>query len=113
VSRAAYVRVLLALYCGLSETAARRPSPADRRLAFQLFDQAIPLDTLETALLLAAARRTTRPPDLPPLPPIRSLAYFLPVIAELRLDPPNPGYLDYLRWRARRNDQIPTVLGER
>ena len=50
---------------------------------------------VQTALLLALNRREARAPDLPPLPPIRSLAYFLPIIEELRLNPPEPGYLTY------------------
>lgn len=99
MSRADYIRDLLALFCGLPHVAARRPSPTDRRLAAQWFDEGVSLDTIETALLLAIARRSTRPPDLPPLSPIRSLAYFLPVIEELCLNPTDAGYLSYLRLR--------------
>jgi hypothetical protein len=46
---------------------------------------------------LALARRNARPPDADPLPPIRSLHYFMPVIDELPPGPPPEGYLDYLR----------------
>ncbi|HVT17230.1 MAG TPA: hypothetical protein VHQ90_13750 [Thermoanaerobaculia bacterium] len=99
MSRADYVHTLLGLYCGLPHTAARKPFPPDRRLAAHLFDQGVLLKTIENAFLLATARRATRPPDLPPLPPIRSLAYFLPVIEELTTHPPDPGYLAYLRLR--------------
>ena len=81
--RPLYTRQLLDLYCGLPHTAARRPSPYDRQLAHQLWDQNIPLETIEAAFLLAIARRSSREPSLQPLPPIRSLAYFLPVIQEL------------------------------
>ena len=91
---------LLDLYCGLAQTAARRPSPADRRLAAELCRQGLAFDLLEGALLLAVARRNCRPPQAPPLPPIRSLAYFLPVLEELRQAPPHPDYLQYLRSRA-------------
>jgi hypothetical protein len=97
MSRALYIRTLLELYCDLPHTAARRPSPLDQRLAAQLFDQGIPLDTIEAAFLLAIARRNRRDPQALILPPIRSLAYFLPVIEELRLHPPDPAYLRYLR----------------
>jgi len=100
MSRSQDVQRLLDLYCGLPHTAARRPSAADRRLAVQLCDQPIAFDLIETALLLAIARRNARNPQAPPLPPIRSLAYFLPVIEELRLYPPHPDYLRYLRSRA-------------
>jgi hypothetical protein len=99
VSRATYVRAVLSLYCALPHTAARRPSPSDRRLAAQWFDQGVALATIEAALLLAIARRSGRPLDLPPLPLVRSLAYFLPVVEELRLDPLDLGDLAFLRER--------------
>ena len=46
---------------------------------------------------LATARRNARPTDFNPLPPIRSLHYFLPVIDELPQGTPPDGYLNYLR----------------
>ena len=52
---------------------------------------------MEAALPLATLRRLSRPSELPPLPRIRSLAYFLPVIAELQQQPLPDGNLDYLR----------------
>jgi hypothetical protein len=116
MTQAVYVRTLLELYCGLPHTAVRRPTPQDRRIAADLFEQGVPLYLAEMALLLALGRRSTRPPELPPLQPIRSLAYFLPVLEELRLEPPDPDYLDYLRGlqdRLRPGDRIPTVSGER
>jgi hypothetical protein len=94
------IKRLLDLYCGLPHTAARRPSAADRRLAAQLCDQDISLDLIEAAFLLAIARRNCRSSQDQPLPPIRSLAYFLPVVEELRLQPPHPDYLRFLRSRA-------------
>lgn len=97
MSRRSDVQRLLDLYCGLPHTAARRPSVNDRRLATRLCNQNLAFDLIEAALLLAIARRNRRDPQAPPLPPIRSLAYFLPVIEELRLNPPNPDYLRYLR----------------
>jgi len=56
---------------------------------------------VETALLLACLRRIVRPADLPPLPRIRSLAYFQPVMEELREHPAPGGYLQYLRLKLR------------
>lgn len=99
-SRRSDVQRLLDLYCGLPHTAARRPSANDRWLATQLCDQAIASDIIEAAFLLAIARRNRRDPQALPLPPIRSLAYFIPVIEELRLNPPHPDYLRYLRFSA-------------
>jgi hypothetical protein len=97
--RQAYVQAVLALYLRLSG-AATRPRPADRRLAVELHRRAIPLDVVEIALRLAVARRVARPADAQPLPPVRSLHYFLPVIDELPPGPPPDGYLDYLRDQA-------------
>ena len=65
LSRDEYLRRLLDSYCGLPHTAARRPSRNDRLLAGQLFNRRIPLDLIETAFLLAIARRTFRDPQGP------------------------------------------------
>jgi len=91
-----YVAAVLTLYADLPDTPVR-PSPADQSLARKLFADAVPLALIESALLLGALRRLSRPQHLPPLPKIRSLAYFLPVIEELQLQPLPDGYLDYLR----------------
>jgi hypothetical protein len=77
--------------------AATRPRTADRLLALDLHRRDVPLEIVEIALRLAVARRTARPPHLPPLPPVRSLHYFLPLIEQLPASPPPDGYLDYLR----------------
>ena len=54
----------------------------------------MPLRTVRDALVLAAARRTLR--SGPPLLPVRTLHYFLPVIEEILEQPPDPGYVEYL-----------------
>ena len=77
----------------------------DQSLANKLHQQAVPLALVESALLLATLRRLSRPSELPPLPKIRSLAYFLPVIAELQQLPLPDGYLDYLRLKLRKLSQ--------
>jgi hypothetical protein len=91
-----YVETVLTLYYKLPDTP-NRHSRYDRRLALQLYQQQLPLSLIENAFLLATARRLLRDPAYPPLNPIRSLHYFLPVIAELRDQPPPPAYFDYLR----------------
>ena len=73
--------------------------PEDRRLAAALYDRGVSLDQIDAALLLATTRRTFRPKDAPPLNPVRSLHFFLPVLYEILLDPPDPDYLRYLRWK--------------
>jgi hypothetical protein len=56
---------------------------------------------VESAFLLASVRRLGRSPDLPPLSPIRSLAYFLPVVQEILEKQVNDDYLQYLRLKVR------------
>jgi hypothetical protein len=58
--------------------------------------QAVPLPVVHAALMLATARRTLRSSHLMPLPPVRTLHYFLPVIEEVLHSPPDPGYVEYL-----------------
>jgi hypothetical protein len=93
-----YVRRLLEVYCATPGTCgtARRP---DRLLAAQLHQRGVPLEVVENALILAAARRLARPADAPPLAIIRSLAYFSPVIDEVLTLPVSPEYFRYLRQR--------------
>jgi hypothetical protein len=99
-----YVAAVLTLYLDLPDTPLR-PSPLDQALANRLHQQAVPLVLVESALLLATLRRLSRASELPPLPKIRSLAYFLPVIAELQQLPLPDGYLDYLRLKLRKLSQ--------
>ena len=98
---ALYVAAVLTLYLDLPDTPSRASIP-DQRQARICFDRGVSLEVVETALLLACLRRTVRPADVPPLPRIRSLAYFQPVIEELREHPAPAGYLQYLRLKLRR-----------
>jgi hypothetical protein len=93
---AAYVATLIMLYVDLPDTPLR-PGPQDQATARRLYQENVPLSLAETALLLGTLRRLVRNSDLPPLAPIRSLAYFQPVITELQQQPLPNGYLDYLR----------------
>ena len=97
---ALYVTAVLLLYLDLPDTPSR-PSEADQSLARKLHKDAVPLSLVESALLLGSLRRIERPSERPPLPRIRSLAYFLPVIAEMQQMPPLHGYLEYLRLKFR------------
>jgi hypothetical protein len=101
---AAYVAAVLMLYTDLPDTPLR-PSPMDQSVARKLHQEAVPLSLVESALLLATLRRLGRPSELPPLPKIRSLAYFLPVIAELQQQPLPDGYIDYLRLKLQKQPQ--------
>jgi hypothetical protein len=57
----------------------------------------VSLETVANALTLAAARRSARPADAPPLGIVRSLAYFSPVIEEVLLLKAGPEYFQHLR----------------
>ena len=93
-----YVETLLDIYLGLPETPSQA-TPSDIRLTHSLYQQRIPLEIVEAAMLLDSVRRLFRDPSLPPLPPIRSLNCFLPVISEISANPLPEGYLHYLRFK--------------
>lgn len=106
-----YLEAVLTAYSSLPETPTR-PSRQDRRLARDLCRRGVSLRTVRTALLLAAARRTLR--SGPPLAPVRTLHYFLPVIEEVLEQPPDPGYVDYLAAKLKPfASQKNALLGER
>ena len=97
---ASYVAAVVTLYVELPDTPLRA-SVSDQWLARRFHDDEVPLHVVEAALLLGSLRRLTRPADAPRLSPIRSLAYFRPVIDELRAHPAPESYLDYLRLKFR------------
>src|SRR5271156_3621723 len=96
MERSDYVRQVLDVYRSTPGTTGvvRR---ADRLFAAQLYDRGIPVNVIENALILAAARRSARPADAPPLATIRSLVYFAPVIEEVSQLKAGPEYFQYLR----------------
>jgi len=97
---ASYIAAVLTLYINLPDTPLRA-SVSDQWLARRFHDDGIPLHAVETALFLGSLRRLIRPAGAPRLSPIRSLAYFRPVIDELQAHPVPDGYLDYLRLKLR------------
>ena len=101
ISREEYVRKVLAAYRHTPGTTgiARQP---DRLLAGQLYQRGVPLTAVENALVLAAARRLLRPASTPPLATVRSLAYFLPVIEEVRELKISEEYFQHVRRRLQR-----------
>ena len=94
----AYVRAVHLLYLQIPNTSGRF-SRSDRQLAQVLHHRGIPIDVIRSALLLATARRVCRNPACPPLPPVRSLHYFLPVLDEILLQPLPNGHLQYLEFK--------------
>jgi hypothetical protein len=105
------VRAVLGRYLWLPDTP-NQTSRNDRRLATMLFERGVPLLMIEAALLLAATRRALREPWFAPLPRVRSLHYFLPVIAEVLENPRDPD-LEYLTCLLRRLRPLADVKAAR
>ena len=98
VSKSEYIRKVLEAYRRMpGATGTIRPN--DRVLAAALFDRGVPLTAVENALVLAAARRIFRSPHAPPLQPVRSLHYLLPVIEEVLAAHVTPDYYRYLQFK--------------
>ena len=91
-----YVEIVVDTYSSMPGITGRA-SRQDRRLARSLDEQGVPLDIVVAAIVIGTARRTLRSANKPPLPPVRTLAYFMGVVEELLADPPDPGYVAYLR----------------
>jgi hypothetical protein len=104
VERHLYVKAVLDHYRRTPGTLGH-VRPEDRRLAGILYDRGVSLEQVDAALLLATVRRTFRPRDAAPLNPVRSLYYILPLLDEVRLNPPDPGYLRYLQSKLERLPQ--------
>ena len=107
---ASYMASVVTLYLQMPDTP-MRVSVSDQWLARHFHQDGIPLETVETALLLGSLRRLIRPADAPRLSPIRSLAYFRPVIDELQENPAPENYRDYLRLKLRQAAKTPPADG--
>lgn len=99
VAGPAYVAAVLVLYIELPDTP-RTASAYDQAVARSLFQRGVPLDIVESALLLGSLRRRNRPQGALPLPPVRSLAYFASNIDQILQQPLPAGYREYLRSKA-------------
>jgi len=92
----AYQLAVIGMYLDLPDTPAN-VSLSDQQLARRWCERGVPLRTVETALLLGSLRRLLRPAAAPRLAPVRSLAYFQPVVEELLQMPVPDGYCVYLQ----------------
>jgi len=97
----AYIRQVLEAYRRTPGTTGTVRGP-DRIVAAQLYQRGVALSVVENAFVLAAARRLTRPANAVPLGTIRSLAYFLPLIAEVLELRVSPDYFQHLRHKLAR-----------
>jgi hypothetical protein len=86
---ARYAREVLRLYRA-TPTVLGHVRRADRLLARQLYDQGVPLYAVRNALIIGTARRVLHNAFSTPMPPVRCLHYFLPLVREILERP--PGY---------------------
>jgi hypothetical protein len=106
MSKPKFVEQVLSLYLRAEGTAGRI-SRSDRQLVENWYEQGVTIEEIETAFVLTMARRRFRDPALPPLDPIRSLHYFVPVLGEVRAKSVPVDYVGYLRHKlARSRDGI-------
>jgi len=97
-NRQIYIQTVLNLYVKMPGTL-HRVCPNDRVLAERWFARQIPIPIVEIALLLGAGRRICRRQDALKLAPIRSIAYFAPVVEEVVAQPLPATYIQYLRFK--------------
>lgn len=96
MTRPEYRLAVRALYLQFTSN---RLSRYDQRLVDELFSRQVSIDVIRSALILGSARRLSRDPKAPPLPPVRSFYYFRHLIDEI-LDKPLPhGYIDFIELR--------------
>jgi hypothetical protein len=93
-----YVEAVLDCYLRLPGTSSVT-SRYDRRCAQQLYRRGVPLEVVRSAMVVAVARRTFRRGG--PLPRVRAVHYFMPVIEEMLEFPCDPGYVQYLEQQLR------------
>jgi hypothetical protein len=93
-----YVRAILDCYLWLPGTGTVI-SRHDRRCVRGLFRRGVPLGVVKSAMVVAVARRTFRSGG--PLPRVRAMHYFLPVIEELLEWPCDSEYIHYLEHKLR------------
>jgi hypothetical protein len=91
-----YIRTLLDIYAHTPGVAVSARG-SDQILAGCLFDRHIPIDVVESALLLGSARRMVSSLNGAVLSPVRSLHYFAPIVEEVLRQPLPPNYVHYLR----------------
>ena len=82
-----------------------RYSAADRQLAAQWFQQEVPLDNIEQAILLGCGRKYVSWLNGGQGQPIGSLHYFSPILEEVAVSPLSDSYRAFNRWQVWRLEQ--------
>ncbi len=97
MKRTDYLAEVIRLYLRAPDTP-RKARRRDWAVAATLYKLGIPLQTVAHAIRLAALRRYLRDPDLGPLEPIHSLAYYRTVIDQMDPLALDPGYIEHVAW---------------
>ncbi len=98
MKRADYLAEVIRLYL-LAPDTPRKARRRDWAIADALYKLEIPLQTVAHAIRLAALRRHLRDPEVGPLEPVYSLAYYRSVIDQLDPLALDPGYVEYVAWK--------------
>ncbi len=98
MKRTEYLAEIIRLYL-LAPDTPRKASRRDWAVAGTLYRKGIPLQTVAHAIRLATLRRHLRDPQLGPLEPIHSLAYYRTVIDQMDPLALDPGYIDFTAWK--------------
>jgi hypothetical protein len=98
VKRADYLAEVIRLYLGAPDTP-RKARRRDWAIAGTLYRLGIPLQTVAHSIRMAALRRHLRDPELGPLEPIYSLAYYRTVIDQLDPLALDPSFVKYIAWK--------------
>jgi len=106
---ASYVASVVTLYLECRTRPCESASPTNAGRHFH--EIAFPLETVETALRAGLAAPTDPPADAPRLSPIRSLAYFRPVIENSANTAPE-NYREYLRLKLRQPQTLSPMTGK-
>jgi hypothetical protein len=97
----AYVESVCKCYEGLGCTTGKL-NAAGSETARQFHGRSIPFSVVDGAMLLGACRKYESWLNGGPQEPIRSMAYFEPLVAEVQVNPLPDGYAGYLREKLRR-----------
>ena len=97
MTRKQYIEQILKSYLDCPDTP-RKARQRDWAIATTFYNQHIDPATVAHAIRLATLRRHRRDPQYEPLEPIRSLAYFRPLVELLQQQPHDPRYVEYTQW---------------
>lgn len=100
MTREHYLAAVIQIYLGAPNTPAQ-PNRSDWAIATGFWKKKISLETLRFAIQLASLRRQHTADQRQAIEPIRSLAYFRPLVIHLAEQPLEADYAEYVTLRYR------------